>query len=139
MTGYIKKSKREEIKQRLLTLGVKPEDIKEEFIRGSGPGGQKINKANICVQITHRPSGITVKCQQTRSRESNRFFARRILAEKLEQKIRGKESLKEQLIRKIRAQKKKRSRRAREKMLRQKHHRSEIKLLRKKTGMNSSD
>lgn len=139
MTGYIKKSKREEIKQRLLTLGVKPEDIKEGFIRGSGPGGQKINKANICVQITHSPSGITVKCQQTRSRESNRFFARRILAEKLEQKIRGKESLKEQLIRKIRAQKKKRSRRAREKMLRQKHHHSEIKLLRKKPGMNRSD
>ncbi|WPH00982.1 Hypothetical protein R9X50_00381600 [Acrodontium crateriforme] len=68
------------------------QDIEESFLKGSGPGGQKINKTNSAVQIKHLPTGIVVKCQETRSRELNRKFARNILAEKLDQLANGDQS-----------------------------------------------
>lgn len=64
---------------------VKEEDIQESFIKGGrGPGGQKINKTNSKVQLTHKPTGIVVTCQATRSQEQNRKKAREILALKLD-------------------------------------------------------
>lgn len=68
------------------------QEIEESFLKGSGPGGQKINKTNSAVQIKHLPTGIVVKCQETRSRELNRKFARNILAEKLDQLANGDQS-----------------------------------------------
>ncbi|KAK3072260.1 hypothetical protein LTR53_007159 [Teratosphaeriaceae sp. CCFEE 6253] len=59
-------------------------DLEESFLKGSGPGGQKINKTSSAVQLKHLPTGIVVKCQETRSRQMNRKFARNILAEKLD-------------------------------------------------------
>ncbi|TKA38942.1 hypothetical protein B0A54_09991 [Friedmanniomyces endolithicus] len=67
-------------------------DLVEAFLRGSGPGGQKINKTSCAVQLKHIPTGIVVKCQETRSRELNRKFARQILAEKLDVLEKGDES-----------------------------------------------
>ncbi|KAK0269100.1 hypothetical protein LTR35_015009 [Friedmanniomyces endolithicus] len=67
-------------------------DLVEAFLRGSGPGGQKINKTSCAVQLKHLPTGIVVKCQETRSRELNRKFARQILAEKLDVLEKGDES-----------------------------------------------
>lgn len=65
---------------------VKEEEINEEFLKGGrGPGGQKINKCNSKVQLTHKPTGIVVKCQYSRSQEKNRKRAREILAMKLEE------------------------------------------------------
>ncbi|KAI0471101.1 RF-1 domain-containing protein [Xylariaceae sp. FL0804] len=61
----------------------------EKFVRGSGPGGQKINKTSSAVQLIHRPTGIVVKSQETRSREQNRAIARRKLAERLDDLARG--------------------------------------------------
>ena len=52
-------------------------------ILGSGPGGQSINKTNNNVQLLHKPSGIQVKCQETRSLQQNRKIARKILLEKV--------------------------------------------------------
>jgi protein subunit release factor B len=86
-------------------------DILESFISGSGSGGQKINKTQNCVYLKHLPTKIEVKCQKDRSREANRFFARRELLEKIKEKFLGipsKKSLKEE---KIRKQKKRRARR----------------------------
>ncbi|KAL1877614.1 hypothetical protein VTK73DRAFT_8438 [Phialemonium thermophilum] len=60
------------------------EEIEESFLKGSGPGGQKINKTNSAVQIKHIPTGIVVKSQATRSREQNRKIARELLAAKLD-------------------------------------------------------
>lgn len=60
-------------------------DILESFLKGSGPGGQKINKTSSAVQLKHIPSGIVVKCQETRSRSQNRKIARRILGERVEE------------------------------------------------------
>ena len=67
-------------------------EITESFLKGSGPGGQKINKTSSAVQLKHIPTGIVVKSQETRSREQNRKTARRILAEKLEEIEKGDES-----------------------------------------------
>jgi len=60
------------------------DDIEESFVRGSGPGGQSINKTKNNVQLWHKPTGIRVSCQETRSLEQNRKFARRILLDKLD-------------------------------------------------------
>lgn len=67
-------------------------EIKETYLKGSGPGGQKINKTNSAAQLTHIPTGIVVKCQATRSRSQNYTIARRLLAEKVELLCKGDES-----------------------------------------------
>ncbi|ETS80214.1 hypothetical protein PFICI_07743 [Pestalotiopsis fici W106-1] len=67
-------------------------EIDESFLKGSGPGGQKINKTNSAVQLKHLPTGIVVKCQATRSRTENRKIARQLLATRLDDLARGDES-----------------------------------------------
>ncbi|KAI1165239.1 RF-1 domain-containing protein [Nemania serpens] len=68
------------------------EEIDESFLKGSGPGGQKINKTNSAVQLKHLPTGLVVKCQATRSRSQNRTIARQLLADRLDDMTRGLES-----------------------------------------------
>ncbi|KIY66298.1 hypothetical protein CYLTODRAFT_455519 [Cylindrobasidium torrendii FP15055 ss-10] len=60
-------------------------DLEEAFVRGRGPGGQAINKTESNVQLLHKPTGIRIECQYTRSLEQNRKLARRALLEKLDQ------------------------------------------------------
>ncbi|KAH7089683.1 peptidyl-tRNA hydrolase domain protein [Paraphoma chrysanthemicola] len=60
-------------------------DLIENFLKGSGPGGQKINKTSSAVQLIHKPTGIVVKYQDTRSRTVNRAMARKILQERIEE------------------------------------------------------
>ncbi|RYP09050.1 hypothetical protein DL764_001546 [Monosporascus ibericus] len=67
-------------------------EIEESFLKGSGPGGQKINKTNSAVQLKHIPTGIVVKSQATRSRSQNRTIARQLLADRLDDLARGGES-----------------------------------------------
>ncbi len=86
-------------------------DIKETFISGSGSGGQKINKTQNCVYLKHLPTSLEVKCQKDRSREANRFFARRELLDKLKEKVLGIKTKKCIESDKIRKQKKRRQRR----------------------------
>ena len=111
-------------------LGIKDEDLVEKFILGSGKGGQKINKTSSCVYLKHIPTSIEIKCQKERSRELNRFYARRALCERLEEQIEGKKSEHQQMIEKIRRQKRRRSRKSKEKMLETKSRVSEKKCLR---------
>ncbi|KAL8771320.1 MAG: hypothetical protein Q9209_003225 [Squamulea sp. 1 TL-2023] len=90
------------------------DDIEESFLKGSGPGGQKINKTSSAVQLKHIPTGMVVKSQATRSRSQNRSIARRLLADKLEDAEKGSESrkaLKADIKRKKKASKTKKSRR----------------------------
>lgn len=63
---------------------IQESDIEETFIKGSGKGGQKINKTNSKVQLCHIPTGIVINCQFSRSREDNRKRAREILALKVD-------------------------------------------------------
>ena len=120
---------------RMERLGINESDIIERFIRSSGAGGQKVNKTSTCVYLKHIPSGIEVKCQKERSQALNRFLARRILIDKIEQVQLGEKSEEEQRIAKIKRQKRKRSKRAKEKILRIKKIQSEKKKSRAfKTG-----
>ena len=109
---------------RLQRFGIYETALEEQFIRSSGPGGQKVNKASSAVWLAHRPSGIQLKCQISRSQADNRFFARRILADKIEAKALGEKNEERKRIEKIRRQKRRRSKRAKEKLLRDKRHRS---------------
>lgn len=68
------------------------DEITESFLKGTGPGGQKINKTSSAVQLKHLPTGIVVKSQATRSREQNRKLARLLLAEKLDELEKGEGS-----------------------------------------------
>ncbi len=118
------------MKEKMASLNIREEDIEESFIRSSGRGGQHVNKTSTCVYLKHGPTGIEVKCQEERSQALNRYRARVILANKIEQIIRGKESAEIQRIEKIRRQKRKRSKRAKEKMLAEKKITGEKKKLR---------
>ena len=117
---------------RMASLGVAESDLRETFIRSSGPGGQKVNKTSSCVQLVHIPTGIAVKCQRERSQAMNRFLARRLLLDRIEKLQRGVVEAEKDRAEKIRRQKRKRSKRAREKMLDAKHRQSEKKGLRGK-------
>ncbi|KAF5974100.1 polypeptide chain release factor [Fusarium coicis] len=67
-------------------------EIEESYVKGSGPGGQKINKTNSAVQLKHIPTGIVVKSQATRSRDQNRKHARELLAQRVDELRNGDQS-----------------------------------------------
>ena len=122
----------EKVQERMKALGISEDDLIEKFILGSGKGGQKINKTSSCVYLKHMPTGIEVKCQQDRSRELNRWLARRELCDRIEAQIHKIKTKKQQEKEKIRRQKRRRSRRSKEKMLQQKKLHGEKKNLRQK-------
>jgi len=116
-------------------LGIKERDFRETFMRSSGPGGQKVNKAASCVLLVHMPSGLSVKCQQSRSQVLNRFLARRLLLKRIERIQQGLAQADRDRVERIKRQKHRRSRRAKEKILRLKHMQSEKKYLRSKHSL----
>ena len=131
--------KEKELLDRMQRLGISEDDLQETFIRSSGPGGQKVNKTATCVYLVHVPSGLSVKCQKTRSQAMNRFLARRILLDRMERLQKGRASEERQRIEKLKRQKRKRSKRAKEKMLQAKHRQSEKKSLRTRVSPAATD
>jgi protein subunit release factor B len=130
-------TKGEALAARMARFGIREEDLEEQFVCSSGKGGQNVNKVATCVWLTHRPSGIQVKCQRERAQALNRYHARCLLCDRLERRILGAASAEEQRIEKVRRQKRRRSRRAKEKMLRDKHARTATKIRRGRVDASS--
>ena len=122
----------EKVRSLMDEASVFEEDLEESFILGGGPGGQKTNKTSNVVRLEHGPSGLAVRCGETRSRETNRWLARRMLAELILEREQKRKSAARQKREKIRRQKRRRSRRQKQKMLADKHAHSEIKAMRKR-------
>ncbi|MBU0458865.1 peptide chain release factor-like protein [Patescibacteria group bacterium] len=116
-------------------LGIDPADIEEQHTKGGGHGGQKINKSTNCVELTHEPTGITVRYQHHRGLHQNRKEAYELMILKIDEEVRGVESELAQKHHKIEKQKQRRSRRSKEKMLGDKKKRAEIKEMRKRVDL----
>ena len=128
----ISPEKVEAIRKLMAEASVYEDDLEESFILGGGPGGQKTNKTSSVVRLSHGPSGVAVKVGESRSREDNRWFARRMLAETILEREHKRKSEARQKREKIRRQKRRRSRRQKQKMLADKHAHSELKAMRRK-------
>jgi peptide chain release factor len=102
--------KRLALEEKFRALGIKPSDITEKFMPSGKKGGQKANKTSNAVYLKHLPTGIEVKCDETRERELNRFLARRLLAYKVEELTTGTSDRTKELD-KVRKQKDRRRRR----------------------------
>src|SRR5208283_4333530 len=74
----------QDVRRRLAALGVQPDDVEERFVRGTGPGGQKINKTSSTIWLRHKPTGTEVRSQAERSQAVNRLEAWARLCAKLE-------------------------------------------------------
>ena len=122
------------VQARLTALGGRAEDVTEQFIRGTGAGGQKINKTSSTVWLQHRPTGVVVRCQRERSQSVNRLLAWSELAEKLTE-LRAKAGRQAQASRElIRRQLRQKSRGQKARMIEGKKHRAKTKSRRGRPG-----
>jgi protein subunit release factor B len=111
LTFAVSPEKNAALQRRMAAMGIREEDLEERFVRASGKGGQHVNKSSTCVQLRHRPSGIEVTAAGERSQSLNRFFARRLLLERIEE-ARGLITAGADARQRIRRQKARRGRRA---------------------------
>ena len=125
-----------QIDARLRALGVDPAAVEERFIRGSGPGGQNINKTSTTVWLRHAPSGIEVRCQRERSQAANREWAWQELCRRLEAARRqaAAQVIDAREVERRRTRQKSRGQKAR--MVRSKQHRARTKSGRGRVGLD---
>ncbi len=109
-TFAVSEKKNKWLKEKFEALNIREDDIEEKFIRSSGKGGQKVNKAATCVYIRHTPTDIEIKCMKDRSQSINRFLARRELVERIESLSgMGRRELESEKIKKQKAKRRKRA------------------------------
>lgn len=128
----INNDKWEKLAEWMEKLQLHEDQLIEKFIIGSGKGGQKLHKTASTVYLKHIPSGIEIKCQDSRSRQDNRYFARLRLCEKYHAIVSDEKTKEQQELEKLKRQKKRRSRRSRQKMLDEKSKQGQLKNLRQK-------
>jgi len=128
----VRAEKQEQLAREMAQAGVREADLAESFILGSGPGGQKVNKSSVCVMLVHASSGQVVKCARTRSRALNRYYARKILCERILAEREGVLSARQQEMERVRRQKRRRTRRQKARMLDAKRRQGELKVSRRR-------
>ena len=116
---------------RLVKLGLVVTDFEEKFARSSGPGGQHVNKVSTAVTLRHRPSGVAVTVQDTRSQAMNRQLAWQRLLDAIERARHEERAAQRSAAEKVRRQKAKRPWALKQRILDSKKRRSEVKKLRR--------
>lgn len=104
--------KLEALRMRIQRLKIDAALIEEKFVKGGGPGGQKINKTANRVQLRYPPLGLMVRVQKNRRRTVNRFLALRELVDQIEIRTSPGTSQRLKEVEKLRRQKKRRKQRA---------------------------
>ena len=117
----------EALTKRMKKLRLREEDLEEDFIRGSGPGGQKVNKTSSTVVLRHLPSGLEVRCQRERSQVMNRHWARVELCDRLETVLKEARLAEQNEREKTRRQNRPRPRGLKQRILKEKKNRGEVK------------
>jgi protein subunit release factor B len=117
---------------RIQRLGLRPDEFEEVFSRSSGPGGQHVNKVSTAVTLIHRPSGISVTVQETRSQYRNRQLAFHRLITLIEETRKQKAAERRSASERDRRRNSKRPRALRREIRKSKEHRAEIKQTRAK-------
>lgn len=82
----VRPDKVQALRERMAALYITEKDLQEQFVLSGGRGGQKLQKTRNCVVLKHLPSGLVIRCERERSRETNRFLARRMLCDQLERR-----------------------------------------------------
>ncbi len=124
----------QDVRRRLAALGVEPGDVEEHFVRGTGPGGQKINKTSSTIRLRHRPTGAEVRCQAERSQAVNRSEAWARLCGKLEERRRAAAAQLRDEQERIRRRSRQKSRGQKIRMIQAKKHRADVKVRRGRVG-----
>jgi protein subunit release factor B len=126
----------ESLAKRMAAAGLREADVEETFVRSGGHGGQNVNKVATCVMLVHRPTGIVVKCQESRQQGFNRVRARWLLLEKIEARRRERIEAERARVEKLRRQKRGRSRGAKERILADKSKHAVKKSFRRRVEMD---
>jgi len=106
---------------------VRSDDVRERFVLGGGPGGQKINRTASAVDLWHGATGMSVRCQESRSRDKNREMAWFRLCEKLELRQQQRRAAVRQEVEKERRRRRGKSAAQKRRQVADKRHRSQIK------------
>ncbi len=124
----------EDFHVRVARLGLEPDDFDESFARSSGPGGQHVNKVSTAVTLRHRPSGLAVTAQDSRSQSANRELARTRLLDAIEQRRAQERQARVDAREKLRRQNAPRPRAVKRRMVQSKRHRAGIRAARRSRG-----